>query len=132
MLIRPDTSTPSSTKNAPNGPGPASFGTITRDRDIDDSTQQSTDRGGAGDFCTPLRENEATEPGPEDYSVIRGRDPISANDPHVVCDLLLLLADTNPRYLEFLKPKVASNGRGAGNISSPSLSRDDIRGSSET
>ncbi|KAF8477696.1 hypothetical protein DFH94DRAFT_755029 [Russula ochroleuca] len=59
----------------------------------------STGRGGAGNVRYPPRKREATGPGPEDYSDTRGRDPIPANDPHVV----------------------ASTGRGgAGNIRSPS------------
>ena len=101
----------------PNGPGPASLGTITRSRVVDDSTQQSTDRGGAGTFHTSLRGREDTEPGPEDYSDTRGRDLIPARDPDVVCHLLLLLRHklTQP------ETKVTLTGRGGvENIRSPS------------
>jgi hypothetical protein len=74
------------------------------------STQQPTGgRGGAGNIHFLPREREATGPGPKDYSDTRGRDPIPANEPHVVCDLPLLMlpppSDVNPRYLDFLKQR---------------------------
>jgi hypothetical protein len=51
--------------------------------------QQSTGRGGAGNFRSPSKEPQLGL-GPDDYSDTRGRDPIPATDPYVVCDLLLL------------------------------------------
>jgi len=64
------------------------------------SIQHLTGRGGAGNFRSPSRERGSGEPGPEDFSDTRGRDPIPSGDPSVVCDLLLLLlplvSDTNP------------------------------------
>lgn len=62
------------------------------------SIQQLTGRGGAGNFRSPSR--EPAKNGPEDYSDTRGRDPISSRDPAVVCDLLLLVSDTNSRSLK--------------------------------
>jgi hypothetical protein len=52
----------------------------------------------------------------------RGGDPISAHDPYVVCDLLLL-SDTKPTQSGIFETKVASTG--AGNIRS--AYRDAIR-----
>ena len=49
-------------------------------------------RGGAGNLRSSSRE-PATN-GPEDYSDTRGRDPIPARDPKVVCGLLLLVSHT--------------------------------------
>lgn len=53
------------------------------------SIQKLTGRGGAGNYRSPSR-GHPREPGPEDFSDTRGRDPISSRDPEEVCDLVLV------------------------------------------
>ncbi len=63
------------------------------------SIQQSTGRGGYGNYRSPSREYRVSQDGPEDFSDTRGRDPIPSRDPYLVCNLyrhllLVLLFDT--------------------------------------